>query len=175
MVPRGYRWAVDGGPRLPTATELIESRLSEGDDYRMSHTAPDEDSAPMHDLTKVYPDDVHISPHYYHGNDPHQSDAYWTARSVMGKPEKRLWVYRAVPKGVKTINHGDWVTPVKAYAREHGKHHSDPSQDMHVIAARTEAKNLHTDGNSLAEWGYNGGTSLKASVVFRPRKRVKAD
>lgn len=32
-------------------------------------------------------------------------------------------IYRAVPKNVKTINPGDWVTIVAGYAKEHGDAH----------------------------------------------------
>lgn len=151
------------------AHQLIEKEEGE---YRGLHTAPDEESAPMHDLTGngVYPKDVYDMPHYYHGGDEHQAAGFYKALRVRGKPDKDVMIFRAVPKGVKEFNPGDWVTPVKAYAREHGKHVSDPSQDMHVIRTWVKAKHLHTNGDSLAEWGYNGTETKRGDVVFRPRK-----
>lgn len=86
-----------------------------------------------------------------------------------GKPERLIWVFRAVPIGIKTINPGDWVTINRNYAIQHSKHPFDKKQDMMVIAAKVPAKSIHTDGNSLAEWGYNGSLPLKTIVSYKPR------
>lgn len=143
------------------------------DDYRMSHQAPDAESgSPLFDVTLngTYPKDFYDRPDWYLTG--HESD--WEAVGVINasrnKPDRRLWIYRAVPKGVLTINTGDWVTTTKSYARDHGKHGSDSSQDMPVIAARVYARDLFTSGDSLQEWGYMG-PALKGTVVFRPRKK----
>jgi hypothetical protein len=78
-------------------------------------------------------------------------------------------MYRSVPRGVLTFNPGDWVAITKAYARDHGRHGSDPGLDMPVIAARVSASRLFTSGDSYQEWGYDG-PPLEGRVVFRPRK-----
>jgi hypothetical protein len=40
---------------------------------------------------------------------------------------------------------------------------------MIVIAAKVPASSIHTDGNSFAEWGYNGLAPLKATISYRPK------
>lgn len=142
--------------------------------YRMKHGAPDADSgAPAHDLTVrgVYPRDVYETLRQYRSGDKFDYDAESVVRRLRGKPDARVQICRAVPKGVKTINPGDWVSITKGYARQHGKHSSDPSRDMPIICARVPAREIHTAGDSLLEWGYNGQKPLKAIVVFRPRSK----
>lgn len=56
MVPRGYRWAVDGGPRLPTATELIEGGLVESSDLHKIASRVRQRLAG--ERSKKYPDEV---------------------------------------------------------------------------------------------------------------------
>ena len=41
--------------------------------------------------------------------------------AAKGKPNKKVKVYRAVPKGVTEINSGDWLTLSKEYAKMHGE------------------------------------------------------
>jgi hypothetical protein len=151
------------------------SARSRDDDYRTQHRPPDADyGAPLHDLTAngIYPKDVYVRPDWYSGG---EAD-FWTAFDVVarrrGRPDARLWIFRAMPCEVKprVINQGDWVTTVRSYARQHAKGPT-PEKDMCVIAARTEARCLHTDGNSLFEWGYNCPVPLKGQITHRPRRR----
>lgn len=142
------------------------------DDYRMQHRAPDRDSgAPLFDLTGngIYPSDFYDRPDWYPAGHDSDGDALGIIYRVRGRPEARLWMYRAVPRGILTFNPGDWVAITKAYARDHGRHGSDPGLDMPVIAARVSAARLFTAGDSYQEWGYDG-PPLEGHVVFRPRK-----
>lgn len=138
-------------------------------DYRIQHQAPGSEGAPLYDLTGngVYPSDVYDRPDFYLAG--HRSD--WEAvakiRASREKPDRRVWIYRAVPKGVLVISPGDWVAITKDYARDHGKAR-DPADDMPVIAARVMASQIFTIGD-IQEWGYEG-PPLKGRVVFRPRK-----
>lgn len=136
-----------------------------GNDYRINHRPPDpEHGAPLHDLTVVYPDDVYTHPHYYHGQRPASaSDREATAAfmAARGNPEHPVKIYRAVPKHVTDINPGDWVTTSPSYARLHA---GNKSEGFHVLEATARAGDLHTDGNSLAEFGYNGQGMIKAKV-----------
>jgi hypothetical protein len=133
-------------------------------EYRMQHRAPGPDDAPMHDLTAngVFPEDVYTHPHYYFHDSERDSDSYWKVIKYRNKPEAMVQVYRAAPVG--TLNPGDWVTPNKAYARDEGKHPTDPSKDMPVWSHRVPADCLHCDGNSLSEWGYNGPHVIESSL-----------
>jgi 8-oxo-dGTP pyrophosphatase MutT (NUDIX family)/GNAT superfamily N-acetyltransferase len=65
-------------------------------------------------------------------------------------------IYRAAPKGLKSIGPGDWVTPSASYARDHAKHATDPKKDWPVYKAKVPAKHVRWAGDSLNEFGYNG-------------------
>lgn len=144
--------------------------------YRQAHRAPDERDAPLYDVTAngVYPTDFYERSWQYL-SDPLEHDALPIVQGKRGRPDKPVLICRAVPKGVRDINPGDWVSIVKKYARLHGKHATDPAQDMPVICARAKARDLHTEGNSLLEWGYTGAAPLKATVVFRPKTREQLE
>lgn len=51
------------------------------------------------------------------------------------------------------INPGDWVTIVRAYAKEHGD--ASLRGEYKIISKPVRAEELFTEGNSLYEWGYN--------------------
>jgi len=135
----------------------------------------------MHDLTGngIYPNDVYTHTHYYNQGQDGESDVWWRVKSLRGKPRVPVTIYRAVPclkRGVPPISDGDWVTPSYRYAREHGKHETDSSKDMCVAMTRVRAKCLHTQGDSIMEWGYNAVNGdcpkIKSTAVkFRPRKK----
>ena len=70
-------------------------------DYRGEHQAPGpEDGAPLHDLTKVYPDDVYGPNGFqYYGEtgDPSDRTNFSLVQNMRGKPNAPVTVYRAVP------------------------------------------------------------------------------
>jgi len=144
--------------------------ITENDDYRGDHTAPNKESgAPLHDVTAngIYPEDVysHNGFTYYgdQGND-YDFDSFYKMKRMRNKPDNKVWIYRAIPKSVYDaalkkdaplsymIRPGDWVTLSKDYAREHGE--SNLRGDFKVVGSRVLAKHLYTDGNSHHEWGY---------------------
>ena len=69
----------------------------------------------------------------------------------------KIKVYRAVPDSVVNpqINPGDWVTPSRKYAEDHGKGNLGEGQGYTVLEKEIPASQLFTDGNSLLEWGYD--------------------
>lgn len=151
-------------------------RTAEGD-YRMEHSAPGPDDAPMHDITGngIYPADVYDNPHYYglgqSGDDDYDEATYesWHhIRRVRGNPEKKVRIYRALPADYahEGFHTGDWVSPSKTYARMHARE-TDPKNDWPVISTMVPAKHLHTDGNDFNEWGYNGPEKPYASVAHK--------
>ena len=142
----------------------------------MAHRPPDADSgAPLHDLTgnSVYPKDVYDVPSQYSGGEENFWEAWSAVSRARGKPDSYVAVYRALPCGRKTstLHRGDWVTMVQKYARQHGKHESDPSKDMCVKWSRVKARCIHTAGDSLFEWGYNCEDKPFYGTSFRPRKK----
>jgi predicted GNAT family acetyltransferase len=138
----------------PTASTMYWQPLKEN--YMGSHRPPGKHyGAPLYDLTKIYPDDVYENIFQYM-SDHSQRDAAIKVLRYRNKPEGMVEIYRAVPRGVATINPGDWVAMTKGYAQLHARHPNDPDQDMDVISAEVRAENLYNDGNSMEEWGYWG-------------------
>lgn len=136
------------------ATEFITEA-----DYHMHHRPADKTSgSAMHDLTGTYPDDIYGpkgAEYYGHygQNNPLDQLAIQKIRHARGKPKQAIQVYRAVPPGIKEIQPGDWVTTVKAYAREHG---AGWLQGKYKIISRVvNAGDLYTEGNSILEWGWD--------------------
>lgn len=143
--------------------------------YRMAHGAPGPDAAPLHDLTRgnVYPDDVYRTLRDYRHGSPLDPQAEAVVLRYRGQPDAPVTIYRSAPRGVNQINPGDWVSTVFDYARDHGKQ-DDPKQDWPVIAATVPAREIHTNGDSLFEWGYNGSIVLRAETVWpKPRRRLR--
>jgi predicted GNAT family acetyltransferase len=70
-----------------------------------------------------------------------------------------------LPKRVKTtINAGDWVTPSRKYAKEHGE--SSLLGKYTILSKSVPASHLFTEGNSLSEFGYN--PPKKSDISFMP-------
>jgi len=121
----------------------------------MAHRAPGPDGAPLHDLTghHVYPADVYTTLRFYRTGDAtmdRQAEA--VVLRHRGRPASLVRVFRAVPRRVRTIHRGDWVTVVQQYAEQHAA----GGEPMVILAAWVPASSLHTNGDSLLEWGYNG-------------------
>jgi len=146
--------------------------------YGIKHRPPDAESgAPLHDVTgggRIYPDDFYDHPEWY---DTGGGKSYWDAVAIVrryhNRPNHTVVVYRALPRGVLVMNPGDWVALTKGYARQHSKHATDPSQDLSIISARVRARDIHTSGDSLEEWGYNGPRPVRGTVVFRARPKPR--
>ncbi len=135
------------------------------EDYRGEHTAPGPEGAPASDLTGggVYPSDVYSRPDWYE-QDEGLAEMRKIAR-LKGNPEAPVWIHRAVPadvakKAMKSdyplgyiFRSGDWVTTNKQYAKDHGE--SVFKGNYEVFSKRVKAKDIHTNGDSIFEWGYN--------------------
>lgn len=70
------------------------------DDYQGEHSAPTADSAPMHDLTDTYPDDIYGSDAarlYSHYGDHRDRGAIGIIQNARNKPNQPVKIYRAVP------------------------------------------------------------------------------
>ena len=124
--------------------------------YQGEHTAPSRESgAPLHDLTAngVYPHDVYSNKaiQYYGTGESGDRAIFNKLHSLKNKPEAMVDVYRAVPKSAPdTINHGDWVTIHRPYAKDHGEAHLD---DYKILHEKHPAKRLYTNGDSPYEAG----------------------
>jgi len=146
----GWAWAkkiVAGEPREnPTETGTEE-------DYRGEHEAPDpEGGAPLHAVESMMPD-YYTHPHYYFTHTDGDYDASAVIQGARDKPWRYIYVYRAVPKSVREIQPGNWVTTVRSYARDHIR--NALRGQGKVIKRKVRAAELFTDGNSHFEWGWH--------------------
>lgn len=151
------------GKLVPNATGLggkdIASNLIDTS-YRGSHTPPNAEvyGAPLHDLTKIMPKDVYSSKgiSLYGSGDP-VIDREWFAAAYKAKnnPDAEITIYRAVPKGVKSINNGDWVTTSQQYAKNHGE--NALNGEYEIIKSKVKANTLSSEGYPY-EFGYHEPT-----------------
>ena len=149
-------------------------------EYRGTHKAPgSENGSPLHDVTKtIYPGDFYTLPYntvlQYYGSGDKVSDAesLKAIRAAKGNPEALVTIYRATPKAVDAINEGDWVTPSKTYAMQHGE--SSLLGEYNILEKKVPASHLYTEGNSLSEFGYNPPTPtirfMPASLEIREER-----
>jgi hypothetical protein len=144
-------------------------------DYVGQHSAPDpEFGAPMHDVTAngMYPKDFYEKSHHYvSGAETGSHESMSAVRAVKGKRHAYVTVYRAVPHGVPgaKINEGDWVTPSKEYAKEHGR--SNLNSKYRIISVKAKAGHLWNDANSINEWGYHPSAHIEPRTPKEHAKR----
>jgi hypothetical protein len=167
--------------------DLLLKKLDEfepkgGSDYVGLHKAPvKEGHAPAYDLSLegIYPKDIYSDPnasrYYGHGTSEYlDKKAVDFVRSIKDKPDAKITIYRAVPNDPKItkINEGDWVTPIKEYAEEHGLRFKSLTNkaktDFKILEKKVKASDIFTDGNSIYEFGYSPiqGTSKLPAQDF---------
>ena len=158
----GYEQNVGPSRDLSLTESMYRTPLDTN--YKGEHSAPlaSDATAPLHDLAKIYPDDVYGSNawrYYGHGSDEMMDREIMSKlQRYKDKPDELVKVFRAVPadvfrKGATTIKHGDWVSPSRAYAVEHGE--SALNGDYKIVYKNVPAKSLFTDANSPYEFGYD--------------------
>lgn len=151
-------------------------------DYQGEHAPADAESgAPLHNLTanEIYPADVYGYDGqrlYSSGYDALDAQAHSLVQQMRNKPNARVTIYRAIPAGIKgNITKGDWVTPFRGYAKEHGESQLDGK--FKIIKKAVHARDLFTDGNSWLEWGYDPQpvdvVALRASRLRRLRRNLE--
>jgi hypothetical protein len=141
---------------LPAA--VIEGTIKEEEDYQGGHSAPmADDGSPLWNVSANghYPKDVYGPSgfRWYGTGSDLDGEAYNLISQIHGRRDKQITIYRAVPKGLKGINRGDWVTTVRGYAKEHGE--SALNGEYDILKTGVFARDLFTDGNSWMEWGYD--------------------
>jgi hypothetical protein len=124
--------------------------------YRDQYTAPGASrGVPLHDFTGAYPESVYgkgAVREFGTGNDVMDKEAISLIQKARNNPDAEVTIYRAVPKGVKDINEGDWVTPIKQYAINHGENRLG---NYEIITKKVKAGELFNDGNSILEFGWD--------------------
>lgn len=132
--------------------------------YRMQHQprSPDMGAARLDDMTgggEVFPDDIYSANglrYYGNPNNKFDRESYEIIQKARGNPDMEITIYRAVPKGVKDINSGDFVTPSKTYAEDHASYGYGPmgKDSGDVISKKVKVKDIYSEGNDLNEFGY---------------------
>lgn len=132
------------------------------EDYRSSHNAPGPHFGdPLHDVTRtMYPKDFYGPKGRHLYGDGHSSDAlsHGIMMSARNKPDHPIKIYRAVPHNkdgpAHKINHGDWVTGSREYAKGHGEKVLGKG-NYKIVSKTVPAKHVYTNGDSIHEWGYH--------------------
>lgn len=126
-------------------------------DYRDSHRAPrPQDNGADHALNDIYPDDIYSAnaQRYYGTGDPYDKKTFQIINSLRNNPDKKVTIYRAIPDDINAdINDGDWVGLTPEYAKAHGDSRFDGKYK--ILTKEVSAKELHNNGDSIHEWGYN--------------------
>lgn len=125
------------------------------DTYKMQHRAPllEDGNSAGFNLSDTFGEDIY-SPRavdYFGHGVPYDRKAVNIIRQMKDNPDKTVTIYRSVPKDVKEINAGDWVTTTREYARDH----MEGEKNWHILSKKVKAKDIATDGNSIHEWGYD--------------------
>ena len=155
------------------------SERTNDDSYQMLHRPADRESgAPLSDLTHIYPKDVYGPDglrFYSVSGDDMDAKAYRKILALRGKPDEKVWVYRAVPlDSPETVSKGEWISIIPEYAIEHGE--SQLGGKYKIVAARVRAGDIFTEGDSWHEWGYdpidNVGPLGRKSPKYSPKIKV---
>ncbi len=175
-----YQYAVSRGD-LQTAKQMVDEAAKDhgytaGDDWRMSHRAPNRNSGVTIDKAdEVYGGDGSIrSPwayRYYGEGRPYDVKAIMALSKAWKDPDGSLKVYRAVPTDVEDgrLRNGDWVSPTREYAQEHGERYFEDG--FRILEQNVPVKHLYVDGNSIHEYGYDNGRDTE--VYKNTRNNVK--
>jgi len=127
-------------------------------DYRMSHrpASPSDDvGAPFHLADEVMPGVTGPKGEQYYGHrEGYERESFRQMRMAKGNPDAEVTIYRAAPKGAG-INSGDWVTPSRAYAKQHKESNGKP--DWEIASRKAKAAQIWGHGDSPHEWGYWDG------------------
>jgi hypothetical protein len=140
-----------------------------------AHGEPDpEGGAPLWDVSRkgqVYPEDVYSLEgrrYYGTGEDAMDATAWSLIQAYKGRPNKPITIYRAIEKNslAKGIQPGEWVTPIRRYAVEHGQ--SALNGKYRIQQKTVYARDIYTAGDSWLEWGYH--PQERMAEAFPPKK-----
>ena len=184
-------WVMDIPEELPAMPRYMPADKAKGDggntrsepdtSYRGYHTAPErQEGASLDNLENIYPEDIYSDRGAdYYGSSVYREDdleAIKIIQEARGNPDKEITIYRAVPADVKKINAGDWVTITKGYAETHAEIVATDGwmglagdmQDTRILKMKVRAGDLHSEGNSIQEWGWN-----PKSLRYMPHRKME--
>lgn len=180
----GDKEAYNRAKELVVSEGLLKGYFADND-FRMSHKAPnrfeDDVNASLHDIRErdILPKDFWQHPEWY-AYSAEEKESFRIIKEALGWLDNHkqkgdgkipsIKVYRAVPKDVKedSVRNGDWVTPSKAYARQHGE--SNLNGEYRIITKLAKLNHLYFNGDSIAELGYDDGESYAYKNTKNNRK-----
>lgn len=104
-----------------------------------------------------FPSDFLDHPEYYLTmGDPGAMETVRVLRSIQGKPDAEVTIYRGSPRG--ELNTGDWVTLSRTYAEGYAgdSFWASRSGKAKVYSYKAKASELSFDGDDISEFGYWG-------------------
>jgi 8-oxo-dGTP pyrophosphatase MutT (NUDIX family) len=125
QTPEEGTWGAQGFQPTQKSEDLAKT----DDDYRGEHQAPTRGpgSAPLHDLTGVYPEDFYSSNAHqlYSSGEHYDVETIHIIQSLRGRPNKPVRVYRAVPHQPGPAEQAARLDQQKAYHLKHGRPPAD--------------------------------------------------
>lgn len=145
----------------PSEAHFISTIRSPDFSYAMTHRP--RQNGQGHDISKVpetspewdpiygggsIPADVYTHPEWYTNmRDKPDQESFKAITAMHNKPDLDVNIYRAGPHN--QLNHGDWVTLSKEYAKGESNQESTP-----VHTFKVKAKDIQFAGDSINEFGY---------------------
>ncbi|MBE5035713.1 peptidoglycan DD-metalloendopeptidase family protein [Gallibacter intestinalis] len=183
---RGYEAEEDyrgwhEAPRAPIARENFQN-LEE-----LQKLADDGDDLSLYAIANgisIVPEDffTYEGARLYGNNDETGSSSLNVIMRAINSVQKRreagnnsipkISVYRAVPKDIRDErlrSGGQWVTPSRAYAVEHGKSQFGAG-NYNIVRESVPVTELWWDGNDIREWGFDDGRNYAYRNTKNNRK-----
>ena len=183
---RGYEAEEDyrgwhEAPRAPIARENFQN-LEE-----LQKLADDGDDLSLYAIANgisIVPDDffTYEGARLYGNNDETGSSSLNVIMRAINSVQKRreagnnsipkISVYRAIPKDIRDErlrSGGQWVTPSRAYAVEHGKSQFGAG-NYNIVRESVPVTELWWDGNDIREWGFDDGRNYAYRNTKNNRK-----
>lgn len=166
------------GPTEKRILEHFPENKKTNQMYKDQHTAPNlEGNSPLHDLTKegTFPSDIYSNKaqrYYGHGDEQLDKASLAIINKLKNKPDDLVSIYRSVPKDVKEINPGDWVSISKEYATRHGENRLGEN-NFNVLEKKVPASQVYNQGD-IHEFGFDPRTRVD-SAAFDPRFKDSKD
>ena len=183
-----YQEAVKAGD-LTQAAELVaqyaaaKGYVIDDGEWKMMHRAPDRQSGEsLENIAEgidLVPADYWEHPEWYQAEDV-QRAAFYKVKDFLDRAkawkrgerkEPVMRFYRAVPKDVResSFRNGDWITPEKEYAQEHGLRQFGAGK-YRVIMEVAKPSDVWWNGDDICEWGYDDGKNYAYQNTSKNRK-----
>lgn len=135
----------------------IQQQANE-DSYKLDHQAPDATYGKSGaDISDFFSSDIYSADAlrlHGHGDPTMDKESIDVIQKIRNNPDEKVTIYRAIPTNLDVkINDKDWITISKLYAIEHGE--GPLSGNYKILEKEVFVDEIHTDGNSIHEWGYN--------------------